>query len=488
MTQPNDDNDDDDYIFPDVPKPPNEGYNHSLTVTKSPTSPVSSGWTVLEDPDGSFDAISEPKDDEESSAQSLCASNNTTPEPKGKLPLPTPSTKVTIPGPATTSQPTYNNKPKQSPLVFAPSQLPPISRLRPLEQFSEQDFNGGTTESLGAGPSQGNLKKDGLNPTGSLRGEVLRSERLSQQDKAHEQYYRQLLRSRAVQSNYRARDLEDRAGKAPDADWRWCGFPECQNDACRYGNQKQDTQAIVAARDLGRDCDILKDFLDTFRSQTWSYYTEVHCRVSFATSPPVMRAVAHYLTHLANQQDDTMEMLFAVHYSQATARFVVMSNGFTGMDERQLERIHIKEMDSDVDDQDSIPTPRVILQFIMRLEAWRQRQIKEGYPWDWPLSDALKMYKIILETYRQTDGRGYSLLKDVDKKAQDKAWLLWWDRHRPWTSSWKGILEGILFLMLGVMRVWDSTSRIGGPIGQEHLEWTHLYSIESVWDIRHCLV
>ncbi|KAK1718724.1 uncharacterized protein BDZ83DRAFT_755445 [Colletotrichum acutatum] len=470
MVQPN--NDEDDYVFPDLIEVSNDERDHSLSVINNPASPMSTGWAILGNSGSSSDAISEPNSVKASPDRSLpAASNRTLPRELETWLRPVLSATIPNTRPALTFQEALD---QSEPTSSASQSIDLATRkLIDWEGLLARTFSREDTNSPEAGPSQRTPHQVGLNPTGDLHEQVLHSNRISKQDKAlaNEQYYRQLLRSRSVRSNYHVRDLREHAGKVPDPEWRWCGFPGCDNGACRYDFLLSwGTGYVVAPLDSGRDCDILKDLLDAFGSQNWNYMAEPHSRVSFATSPPVRNAVGQFLIRFNYLQGAAVGWDTGDY--QATVMYFtdMRTKNFPVLHPHNIDKLH-SEMDKEISRSDRAVAPRrLILQFIMRLEAWRQHQIKQGYPWDWPLHDALDMYRTILETYRQSIHKGFSTLKTAMQAEQDKAWVLWWDQ----TGAWELIPKKIMFLLRWSMKAWDSTSHIGGRIGQEHLGWTHL--------------
>ncbi|KXH63077.1 hypothetical protein CSAL01_04968 [Colletotrichum salicis] len=457
MAQPN--NDEEDYVFPDFTEVPNDERDHSLMTINNPASLMSTGWAMLGNSDSSSDATSEPKDVKASPDRSLpVASNNTTSGSMEKLPKPALTATIPRLPPVMTMSDALRQLLDPSHSTPQPS-VPMARKLNSLEHFLAQDFSGGNTESPEAGPSRGSATQGGLNPTGSLRQEVLRPDRISQKGKAlaNEQYYRQLLRSRSVQSNYRVRDLRNHAGKVPDPEWRWCGFPGCQKYACRHTFlQSWGGAFVVAPIDSGRDCGILKDLLDAFESQRWTYGSELHCRVSFATSPPVRSAVGQFLSRFTGRPGAVAGWDSGDHDAAVEFFTNMRTMHFPVLHSHNIQKIH-DEMDKEISNLDhAVPPWRLVLKFIMRLEAWRQHQIGQGYPWDWPIYDAMNMYQVILETYRWSNNKGFSTLKVMVQAEQDKAWTLWWDRHRPWTSCKVAFLSGL-----------EETDKTNGNWGQD---------------------
>ncbi|KAF4782474.1 hypothetical protein HER10_EVM0012697 [Colletotrichum scovillei] len=443
MVQPN--NDEDDYVFPETTEVNNDERDNSLTVINNPASPMSTGWAILWNSDSSSDATSEPIDVKASPDRSFPGVHHRTLDPQLESWL-RPALSATIPRPR--PAPTFQEALRQSEPTSSASQSFDSAARKPIdwEGRPARTLSGGNTNSSEAGPSRRASHRIGLNSTGDLREQVLHSNRISKQDKAlaNEQYYRQLLRSRSVRSNYRVRDLREHAGKVPDPEWRWCGFPGCGNGACRYNFLLSwGTGYVITPLDSGRDCDILKNLLDAFGSQNWNYMAEPHSRVSFATSPPVRNAVGQFLIRF-NHLRGTATGWDKGDYQAAMMYFTDMrTRDFPVLHPHNIEKLH-SEMDKEISRSDSAVAPwRLILQFIMHLEAWRQHQIKQGYPWDWPFYDALDMYRTILETYQQSIDKGFSTLKTAVQAEQDKAWVLWWDRHRPWTSCKVAFLSAL---------------------------------------------
>ncbi|KXH40270.1 hypothetical protein CSIM01_06447 [Colletotrichum simmondsii] len=356
MVQPN--NDEDDYVFPETTEVNDDERNNPLTVINNPASPMSTGWAILSNSDSPSDATSEPIDIKASPDESLPSVHHRTLHPELESWLrPALSATIPIPRPA----PTFQEALHQSESASSASQSFDSAARTPIdwEGRPARTLSGEDTNSSEAGPSRRIPHRIGLNSTGDLREQVLHSNRISKQDKAlaNEQYYRQLLRSRSIRSNYRVRDLREHAGKVPDPEWRWCGFPGCDNGACRYNFLLSwGTGYVITPLDSGRDCDILKDLLDAFGSQNWNYMAEPHSRVSFATSPPVRNAVGQFLIRF-NHLQGAAAGWDRGDYQAAVMYFTDMrTKNFPVLHPYNIEKLH-SEMNKELSRSDSAVAP-----------------------------------------------------------------------------------------------------------------------------------
>ncbi|OBR14942.1 hypothetical protein CH63R_00122 [Colletotrichum higginsianum IMI 349063] len=267
-------------------------------------------------------------------------------------------------------------------------------------------------------------------------------------DKPLENYYRILLRRRGVQITYHDRKTAVSGGRRPGAEWRWCGFDKCSKEACRYIGGVVDVEnppvLLLAPVDLEADYHLLRELIFAFEAAGLHH----SAFVAFATSPPVVRAMAEYISSVIDGKG-VLTKCFWVEgvLDEAAEKFKGegWARGPKGTDDGPPTSL-TSQGSADRHDEPSFyqhgsetDTARdLMFREMMRLDAWRRRQVAaEAYPWDWGASGAAvaaAAYKIVIGAYREAYGRGYVVLRDADQNAQDRMWTLWWDRFRPWTE------------------------------------------------------
>lgn len=450
--------DDDEHVSPYLSQVSDERnhHDHLILPVSEPVSPDSGNWSIIEDSEASFDIESQPD-------TSTACSHGSSKISHGREHMPdSPSTKSNY------TNTRSEQSTKKSSSVTPPPQEPVLSAL---ERFLAEDFSDGKRKYSGDGEKihiigasrfrkiQSTLIASSPSVvnqvTGSPPGAVIQRSQVPRlgYNKHGEKNYRYMIRRWKVQAKYRNRNIEAQGGKIPDPCWRWCGFPECQSDACRYATASPDleTRKILVATDIGRDCDVLKQLLEAFKSVTWTKDTsldtrrrhgdfEPHTFVSFATSPPIMRALSDYL-HLFIGEKEALRGILCSEYDLHTAsrKFeeLTRTNNVIGL--RDQQQLHFEMRFHDYDWQFLQPS-ELILRFLMRAEAWRRRQAEESYPWSWSPANVIKVAEVILSTYHQAYIQGYMVWKEMPPRVQNRAWMLWFDRHRPWTDCRISIL------------------------------------------------
>ncbi|TQN67600.1 hypothetical protein CSHISOI_07888 [Colletotrichum shisoi] len=431
-------------------------------VPKDPGSPLSSSCSDADDPDGSFD-ISD-TDLSEGIYDQLPAKIRPKPKHLGGVLCRTASPTSTTPSMSSSSV----NPPLTSPDSEQPRLRGPTS-----DNFLAQDFSQESTEastnstplqpadsSTASGqssrepPPSSSTTDKGSDPTVGRDScqqstpEIRRASSRFVHDKPLEIYHRMLHRRRGVQMTYHDRNTAASGGRRPGTEWRWCGFDGCSKEACRYIGGGVDAEnlpvPLLAPVDLEADYHLLRELIFAFEAAGMRH----SAFVAFATSPPVVRATAEYISSVVDGKgaltkcfwvEGVLDMAAEKFKGEEWARdpegtddglpTSLASQGLADRHDEPSFYQHGSETDTARDH---------ILRAMMRLDAWRRRQVAaEAYPWDWDPSGAAVAAaadKIVIGAYREAYGRGYVVLRDADQNAQDRMWTLWWDRFRPWAA------------------------------------------------------
>ncbi|KAK6227588.1 hypothetical protein QIS74_01143 [Colletotrichum tabaci] len=397
-------------------------------VPKDPGSPLSSSCSDVDDTDGSFDIPD--TDPSEGVPDQIPANIKPKPEHLGGVLCRTAS--------PTSMTPSTSSSSVNSLLTIPESEQ---SRLRgpgfktsgTLDNFRAQNFSQESTEASTGGTS--------LQPDDSSTA----SEQSSQEpppssttDKA----------SGPIMT-YHDRNTAASGGRRPGTEWRWCGFDGCSKESCRYIGGGVDAEnlpvLLLAPVDLEADYHLLRELIFAFEAAGLHH----SAFVAFATSPPVVRAMAEYISSVVDGKgvltkcfwvEGVLDMAAEKFKGEGWARgpkgtddgppTSLTSQGSADRHDEPSFYQHGSETDTARD---------LMFRAMMRLDAWRRRQVAaEAYPWDWDASGAAvaaAAYKIIIGAYREAYGRGYVVLRDADQNAQDRMWTLWWDRFRPWTEG-----------------------------------------------------
>ncbi|KAJ0166902.1 hypothetical protein CTA2_5333 [Colletotrichum tanaceti] len=273
-------------------------------------------------------------------------------------------------------------------------------------------------------------------------------------DKPLKNCCRLLLRRRRVQMAYLDRDTAALGGRRPGAEWRWCGFDGCSKEACRYhvggGVGVEDLPVLLLApTDLEAEYRLLRELNSAFEAA--GLHRSVF--VAFATSPPVVRAMAEYISSVVDGKGSPMKSFCCAGGVLDMAADKSKGEGWAQGPESEkgiiddgpppsLSTPQGPKGSADRRDEPSFyqhdsetDTARDrVFRAMMRLDGWRRRQVAvEAYPWDWDASGAAA-YKTVIGAYCEAYGRGDVVLREAGRNAQDRAWTLWWDRFRPWAE------------------------------------------------------
>ncbi|WQF77301.1 hypothetical protein CDEST_02315 [Colletotrichum destructivum] len=436
-------------------------------VPKDPGSPLSSSCSDVDDPDGSFDI----SDTDPSEGISDQAPEKIRPKPKHldgvlcRAAIPT----STIPSISSSVNPFLTSPDSEQSRLWEPKLTTSGTLDNSIAQnFSQEsteasasrmslqpaDFSTASEQSSQEPPPSATTDKASDTTVGSdscqqSTPEMQHASSRFVHDKPLENYYRMLLRRRGVQMTYHDRNTAASGGRRPDTEWRWCGFDGCSKEACRYTGGGVGVEnlpvLLLAPVDLESDYHLLRELIFAFEA------AGLHrsAFVAFATSPPVVRAMAEYISSVVDSKgvltkcfwvEGVLDMAAEKFKGEGLARDPKVTNDglptsltSQGSADRHGEPSfyqHSSETDTARD---------LMFRAMMRLDVWRRRQVAtEAYPWDWDASGAAAAtaatYKIVIGVYREAYGRGYVALRDADQNAQDRMWMLWWDRFRPWAE------------------------------------------------------
>ncbi|KAF9873721.1 hypothetical protein CkaCkLH20_08831 [Colletotrichum karsti] len=246
----------------------------------------------------------------------------------------------------------------------------------------------------------------------------------SARDRKHDAYYNILLRRRKIQEKYRNREL---VAKGKLQDWNWCGFPGCNAAVCLYqgeseGDIRRPTPKVLVHSDNGASEHVSKRLLEALNEICVDDEAGLHSLVTFAASPPILRAAADCVLS---------RVMFDADYQSAAATFEDRMSEFPPALVEEHKVTHEK-----LPFYEEAPTPKtvpeVVLRFLMRAESWRGKQAEQGYPWNWPLQDCVHIFKGILDSYRELFDDGHVVLVDEPFDVLvDKQWRHWLDTYRP---------------------------------------------------------
>ncbi|KAF3805057.1 hypothetical protein GCG54_00005802 [Colletotrichum gloeosporioides] len=292
----------------------------------------------------------------------------------------------------------------------------------------------------------------------------------------HDAYYNILLRRRKITERYKDRELRE-LGNAPDCNWRWCGFPNCEASTCRYTIKFDDgfgifAQEILRYNDKDSRKDVLRALLSDFESIAKDMGAGLHDLVAFAISPPILCAMASCVpTFLNNDGKRQGIFISARDIETAEINFEETRASMSTNSREEQARVHKRIW---ANESRAMPktAPDLVLEYFMRAEAWRKRQAERGYPWNWATIVSASTFKIILGTLRRQFEHGHLTLSDGSQKGVvEKTWRQWLETYRPWNDRSVAILAELEAEGTAKREETDQTEHTHEGVGQGKDWW-----------------